>query len=190
MPTDRNLVKKEIATYASVLLEAARTAGKVFEVDAQLSDALSAVRSSMDLRNALEDMTFAPETRSAIVRELFSGFEPCLVSVLAVMAERGEIGLLSRVSEAYNLAAEDATKTAVVEITTAVALTDELRETIKKKLSAEFGGLDIVTRERVDKSIIGGIIMGAHGKRIDASIVSQLENARLALSTVPTGGEC
>jgi len=36
---------------------------------------------------------------------------------------------------------------------------------------------------------MGGIVMSAHGKRIDASIQSQLEQARVVLSTV-SGGEC
>ena len=82
-----------------------------------------------------------------------------------------------------------ATDTVVVDTTTVVALTDELREIIKKKLSADFKGKNIVLREHVDPSILGGIIMSAHGNRVDASIATQLENARRVLSTVPNGGE-
>lgn len=189
MPTNRNLIKAEVATYAKVLLQAAQAENKVFEVNAQLHEALSTIRGHMDLHDALEDASQAPETRSAIVKGVFKGYDEALVSVLALMAERGFIDRLSRVCEAYTDAAEEATDSVVVDVTTAVALTDELRETIKNKLSAQYGNKTIVLQEHVDKSILGGLIMSAHGKRIDASIVSQLERARLVLSTVPSGGD-
>ena len=189
MPTNRTLIKMEIATYANVLLEAAKNAGNVFEVNAQLVSALSIIRENMDLRSALEDMTFDAATRSGIVKEIFEDYDSSLVTMLALMAERGDIAQLARVCDVYNLAAEEDTKTMVVDVTTVVALTDELRETIKRKLSAENGGREIVLREHIDPAILGGIVMGAHGKRIDASVLSQLEVARGVLSTVPGGGE-
>ena len=189
MPTDRNLIKKEIATYAKALLEAAQGSDSVFAVEAQLAKALDVVRSHMKLKETLADSTLDGSVRSAIVQEVFADFDPALKAVLGLIAERGDMGLLSRISEEYTLAAEEATDTVVVDTTTVVALTDELREIIKKKLSADFKGKNIVLREHVDPSILGGIIMSAHGNRVDASIASQLENARRVLSTVPNGGE-
>ena len=50
-------------------------------------------------------------------------------------------------------------------------------------------GHEVILREKVDPSIIGGIIISTHGHRIDASIASQLETARTVLSAAPTGGE-
>ena len=44
-------------------------------------------------------------------------------------------------------------------------------------------------REHVNPSIIGGIVLSARGKRIDASVSAQLEKVRSALSSVKTGGE-
>jgi len=123
------------------------------------------------------------------VREVFREYDACLVAVLAVMAERGDMDLLSRVCEEYVSLAEEATGTVMVDVTTVVALTDELRAAIRKKLSAGFEGKDVVLREHIDRSILGGIVMSAHGKRIDASASTQLEQARVVLSTV-SGGEC
>ena len=73
-------------------------------------------------------------------------------------------------------------------VTTAVELTESLRESITKKLAADLGK-GVVLREKVDPAIIGGIVFSTHGQRIDASIASQLENARGVLSTAHTGGE-
>ncbi|MGN0035310.1 MAG: ATP synthase F1 subunit delta [Coriobacteriales bacterium] len=189
MPTNRNLIKAQVATYAEVLLEAARNEGRVFEINAQLEEALHTIRGSMELRDALRDSTIPAEARTKIVKGVFKDFDPALVNTLAVIVERDFVDNLSQVCEAYTLRAEEASGAVVVDVSTAVELTDELRETLKKKLSANFDGKDIVLQEHVDKSILGGIILSAHGKRIDASVTSQLERARLVLSTEPAGGE-
>lgn len=188
MPTDRNLTKREISTYAEILLAAAESEDTVFTVGTQLKEATTVVRGSIDLRTALDDMTLEGETRSSIARDVFREMDPAIVSTLGVMAERGDISLLSRVCEMYSDLSEEVLGSVVVDVTTAVELDDALRKTIVLKLAADLGK-DVLLSEHVDPSIIGGIVMSTHGKRIDASVVSQLENARVVLSTVPTGGE-
>ena len=73
--------------------------------------------------------------------------------------------------------------------TTAVPLDDALRRIITEKAEADLD-TNVVLRESVDKSILGGIIMSTNGKRIDASVASQLDHARNVLKTTTDGGEC
>ena len=68
----------------------------------------------------------------------------------------------------------------VVDVTTYVELDDHLREVITNKAAKDFG-TDIVLREHIDKTMLGGILMSANGKRLNASVRWQLENARNAL---------
>ncbi|WP_297182481.1 ATP synthase F1 subunit delta [uncultured Enorma sp.] len=191
MPTNRLVIKEEVATYASVMLDAANEAGgqdAVLEVRDQAEQVLGFMRTNMDLADALEHSGFTPEQRCAIARNVFEGFNPVLVEVLGVMAERGDIALLHRVLDAYEGQIEAKLNIAVVDVTTAVPLDDALRATITKKAEADLGRT-VVLRERVDKSILGGVIMNANGKRIDASVASQLENARNVLKLSTDGGE-
>ena len=53
-----------------------------------------------------------------------------------------------------------------------VELDDHLREVITKKAEADLG-TNVVLREHIDKSLLGGILMSANGKRIDASVLSR-----------------
>jgi F-type H+-transporting ATPase subunit delta len=62
-----------------------------------------------------------------------------------------------------------------------VELDDGLRDGIRKKYSAQFGK-GVLLREHTDPSLVGGIVLSAHGRRIDASVASQLESARVVLS--------
>ncbi len=188
MPKNRLITKSEISTYAEVLLDATKKSGTTFEVTGQLQDACSVMRSHPGLRDSLDDDTVPPENRSDVVREVFKDYDPSLVSVLAVMAERRDMELLSRVAEDFNDLAEEDLGAVILDVTTVVELDDALRKKIKEKFAAQFGK-DVMLREHIDPSILGGVILGAHGKRIDASVVTKLEDARVVLSSVKTGGE-
>jgi F-type H+-transporting ATPase subunit delta len=188
MPTDRNLLIKEAAVYAEVLLDAAKGEGIVFEVSGQLELLLSGTRASIELRTTLADEGIAAQARTAIVTEIFSGVSEIVLKVVNVMFERNDFALLARVSEKYLELAEAELNAIFVDVTTVIALDDQLRQGIKAKYSAQLGK-DILLFEHIDPSIVGGIVLSTHGRRIDASVISQLENARNVLSTVPSGGD-
>ena len=188
MPTDRALVQKESVTYATVLLEAAKASDVVFELGGQLEQVLKTVRGSIDLRTTLSDHTIDPSIRCAIVEEVFVGYDPALLSAVRVMVERDDVALLSKVNEAYINLAEEALGAVIIDVITVVKLDDALRTKIRTKYAAAFNK-EVLLREHVDPSIIGGIVLSTHGRRIDASVISQLETARVVLSTVTSGGE-
>lgn len=182
---------EKVATYARVMLDSAFQSGgqdAVMEVRDQAERVLHIVRANMDLSDAMADSSYTPEQKEGLVRNVFASCHPVLVEVLAVMAKRGDFALLSRVWESYGEQLERKLNVTVVDVTTVVALDDHLREVIVKKAEADLG-TKVVLREHIDKSLIGGILMSANGKRIDASVLSQLENARNVLKDT-TGGEC
>ena len=109
--------------------------------------------------------------------------------VLAVMAERGQADLLPRVFDAYRELLGDKLGICVVDVTTAVPLDDGLRQLITEKAEADLGRRAVL-RERIDASILGGIIMDVDGNYIDASMISQLNRARNVLKDTTDGGEC
>ena len=188
MRTSRALAKQIVATYAGVLYDAAADGNAVDEVATQIDAAVRLVRSHAPLRDAMLDDNVAGEQRATIAREVFDGLFPALVDTLAVMVERDNFDLLSSVAEQYGVVSEERRGVVSVDVTTAVVLTDALRHSITDKFSADLGR-KVALREKVDPAIIGGIVISTHGHRIDASIASQLESARLVLSTAPTGGE-
>ena len=192
MPTNRHVLKEKVAMYASVLLDGAYEAGgqdAVLEVRDQAERVMRIARSNMELSSSLEDSSYTPEQRNELARNVFAHCHPVLVDVLAVMAERGDFALLSRVWASYGEQLERKLNVTVVDVTTVVELDDHLREVIVKKTQADLG-TNVVLREHIDTSLLGGILMSANGKRIDASVLSQLENARNVLKLSTDGGEC
>ncbi len=192
MPNNRRIQKEKVAAYATVLVDSAYEAGgqdKVLEIRDQFERILSIVRSQMDLSNAMENSSYTPEQRKELAREVFAQADPILVEVLAVMAEREDFALLSRVWDSYQTELERKLDVVVVDVTTVVELDDHLREVIINKTQADLGH-NVVLREHIDKALLGGILMSVNGRRIDASVVSQLEHARNVLKDSTDGGEC
>ena len=174
MATNRLVVKEEVAVYASVLFDAAHTAGgqeAVLEVREQMGEIIRLMRADLELTQSLSNPDFT------------------LREVLAVMAERGQADLLPRVYDAYRELLGDKLGICVVDVTTAVPLDDGLRQLITEKAEADLGRRAVL-RERIDTSILGGIIMDVDGNYIDASMISQLNRARNVLKDTTDGGEC
>ncbi len=188
MPKDRMLIKREITTYAQVLVDAAKANGNILEVAGQLKEAQEAYLQFPQLREALNDETLPASAYAAVIEGVFKDFDDAVVKTLSVMAERHEMSLLHRFVSEYELLAEDALNMVILDVATVVELDDEMREAIKSKYAAQFGK-DVMLREHIDPSIVGGIVLGARGKRIDGSVATLLEQVRTALSSVKTGGE-
>ena len=192
MPNNRHLEQGKVLTYASVLLDSVYEAGgqdAVLEVRDQFESILKITRSNMDLAGALNDSSFEAAQRGQIARGTFAACNPALVEVLAVMAENGDFGLMTRAYNSYVEQLERKLNVSIVDVTTVVALDDHLREVITKKVEADLG-TKVVLREHIDKSLLGGILMTAGGKRIDASVATKLEAARTSLKETTDGGEC
>lgn len=115
-------------------------------------------------------------------------FSPEVLETLAAMQREDDLDLVAQVAKQYKeyLDAED--KTVSVTVTTAVPLDDDLREKVRAKAEADLKA-PVYLVERVDPSIIGGIMLEARGKRHDASVRVQLANIRKTLSSSFIGGE-
>lgn len=115
-------------------------------------------------------------------------FSPEVLETLAAMQREDDLDLVAQVAKQYKeyLDAED--KTVSVTVTTAVPMDDVLREKVRAKAEADLKA-PVYLVERVDPSIIGGIMLEARGKRHDASVRAQLANIRKTLSSSFIGGE-
>jgi len=183
MPTNRLIVKEQIATYTELLFTAAKNEGDaeyVLSVCGQAKGMAQAIRGNADFDSALKDPGYTPEQKAQLIKGVFSDAEPVLVNTVAVMAERGEIEYLPRVTAILEDRIADELNLIIVDVDTAVELDDHLRDLIKKKAETELGK-KAVLHERVDKSLLGGIILSTKDERLDASLVMQVEKTREAL---------
>lgn len=175
--------------YARALYELAVVSDAVGPVDEGLGIIVETVRGSVELRDALADDAVPAEKKRAALWDLFAGtVAPEAVAVAGAVVERGHVDLLGDVSRTFREVAEKESGVVVADVTTAVPLTDSLRESIVGKLSSSLGR-PVALRERVDEAIVGGVIIKIAGRVLDGSVSSQLDQMRVALTRTSQGGE-
>lgn len=91
-------------------------------------------------------------------------------------------------SKKYKEILDSEDETVSVTVTTSVPMDDNLREKVRSKVAADMQ-VPIYLVERVDPSILGGIVIEAYGKRFDASVRAQLANIRKTLASTFVGSE-
>lgn len=120
--------------------------------------------------------------------EVLNKLSPEMMDTLTVLFEQGEQGNIGDVLSAYKTLVETDETTIPVTITTAVPLDDELRAKISAQCEQDFG-VPVFLVEKVDPSILGGIVVEARNQRRDASVRTQLANIRSNLSSAFAGGD-
>lgn len=115
-------------------------------------------------------------------------FTPEVLETLTAMREDNDLDLVKDVAHQYKTLVDQDDKTVSVTVTTAVPMDDKLRGEVRAKMEKDLK-VPIYLVERVDPSIIGGIVIEERGNRYDASVKAQLVNIRKKLSTSFLGGE-
>jgi len=184
------MTTSEIArTYARVLFDLACAADAVDAADEGLRTVAGAVRGHIDLRNTLADAGVPAQKKREILREIFgAAIAPEVVLVVTLAVERGNTGVLDEMARVFGQIAEAERDVVVAEVTTALPLDDALRASITQKLVASLER-PVTLRERVDASIVGGVVIKVAGRVLDGSLASQLGAVRVALSAASQGGE-
>lgn len=115
-------------------------------------------------------------------------FSPEVLETLAAMRTEDDLNLVGDVARTYKEILDSEDKTVSVTVTTAVPLDDDLREKVIAKAEKDLNA-PVYLVERVDPSIIGGVVFEARGNRYDASVRAQLANIRKTLSSTFIGSD-
>ncbi len=135
-----------------------------------------------EIRLTLESPRVAPERKQRLLADSFAGrLTPDTLNLLNVMAQRGRLALLPDVLVWFDEIADRATGVRRYTVTTAAPLSDDQRAQLQQRLVASTGGQVILT-ERVDPSIMGGMVLRHEDVIADYSVRSRLEALRERLN--------
>jgi F-type H+-transporting ATPase subunit delta len=168
--------------YAQALLRAAKERGRLAEVRDEFADFVAALRESDELREFLRNPQIEPPTKRSVLEAVTDGGEELFRNFLLVLAEKNRVSELEEVYEEWErvLAAEE--RVLELELVTAVELTDEDAERIVAEIERAAGRKIEVTRQ-TDADLIGGLVIRAGSRQIDASVRGRLEQLRQELTT-------
>jgi len=167
--------------YAQALLEAVRDAGRIAEAREEFGDFVAALEGSEELRTFLRNPQVESRTKAEALSDLLGGADDAVRNLLFLLVEKGRIGEVENVHGEFErlLAAEE--RVLELDLITAVELSDEEAERIVGQIEQASGRRVSATRS-VDPDLIGGIIVQAGSRRIDASVRGRLNQLREELT--------
>lgn len=163
--------------YASALFSLARESG----TERELLDGLSYMQEIFS--DAPEYMDFLaspgiPKSERLATLDTLSGEIPEYASsFISLLCEHGAIRSFSECAKEYELLYTESIRLSRATVTSAVPLSEDEKEKLRKKLAAISGHsveLDCAT----DESLLGGAIVEMDGARYDGSLRHQLQNMK------------
>ncbi|BDC50230.1 ATP synthase subunit delta [Bryobacterales bacterium F-183] len=176
-----------IATrYAAALADSVTAAGTQVVGHAaaeQLRSVEAAVRENGSLRAIFQNPAVSKPRKRAVIGRLSDGLglSRQIKNFLFVTADRGRIGQLSEIREAFEEILDERLGFVRADISSATALDDGQRQRLEAQL-ARLAAKQIRPRYSVDPSLVGGVIARVGSTVYDGSVRGQLEVLRRRLT--------
>ena len=163
--------------YARALFEAAREAGRIDEVAADLAALAEAVEDVPELDAFLRNPQVEPTGKAEVLAQLTEGADELVRNFVRLVAEKGRGGELEAMNEELAALVAASQNRLTVELWTAHELSDEEAHSIVSTIEKASGRTVEATRA-VDPGLIGGIVLQVGSHRADGSVRGRLERLR------------
>jgi len=148
----------------------------------EIHDGLKTIKEVFDSSEQFKELLASPAIpegeRMKIVEDSFGGqVHEDLVAFLCIMTRKGHIRDIDECLEVFNDLYEEAARRSRAIVTSAVELDDETKEKLINKLQ-QVSGHVVEAEYRIDKSLIGGLVVEIDGRRIDGSLRKRLKEIK------------
>jgi F-type H+-transporting ATPase subunit delta len=162
--------------------KAGASGGQADQLLAELTDLAGVIAADADLAAFLGSPLVGAGERAAVLEKALRGrASDLLVDALLVINRKGRLALLTEIIAAYRAAVRELHGVVDVQVTSAVALTAARRKELIAAL-AKFTGKQPELAERVEPSILGGLVIEVGGEKIDSSLATQVRKVGAALA--------
>jgi len=172
---------KAAGRYAQSLLDLALEKGVVEDVKKDMELFIQTLAESHELDLLLQSPIIKPDLKQKSLAAIFgNAMGELSVRFFDIVTSKGREGILPAIARAYIELYESHNGIVRAEISSAVALTDDQRNSLKQSLSGL--GKTIVLTEKVDASLIGGLKIKVGDQRIDATLRKKLNEIKVDIS--------
>jgi F-type H+-transporting ATPase subunit delta len=176
--------------YAGVLFDVAESRGRSAGALTELQALAAAVGSSADLRDVFDNPAIAAPKKRAIADAIGAqlGVGDEVTRLLGVLAERDRLSAIPAIAAAFADRVNQARRVVEAEVVTAAPLTDDRRAALARALG-QAADCAVTIKERVDASIIGGVVARVGSLVFDGSVLRQVERLKERLVSAGAGGQ-
>ncbi|MEG2016823.1 MAG: F0F1 ATP synthase subunit delta [Clostridium sp.] len=164
--------------YALALYEACVEAGNVELVLQQLKEIVNEMDSNKDFLKVIKNPQISKFNKKRIFKELFeNSIERELMNFLLLTIDKERILYLREKYEQFKQIYLAANKIITAEVRSAIPLSNEERETLKLVLEKRYNKT-VMLKQKIDITLIGGVIIRIGDEIIDGSIKNRLVEFR------------
>jgi F-type H+-transporting ATPase subunit delta len=167
-----------VSTYAEALFGAAHGRDELEEVLSDLGEFVEVLHDSEELRLFFYGGQVPERQKRRALDGLTEGMKTSTTNFLKVLVDNGREEILEEVLARYEELVKEHLGRIEVEVTTAVELSEEQRDRLKKRLADVLEGREIILETNVDPDLIGGAVFRYGGRMMDGSIRGRLESLR------------
>ncbi len=175
----KNSNSSAVAAYAQAAIELA--GDQATELGGEIADLAQLVSQDPMLKAFMVDPSIRLEERWGVLQRAFKGSSsPLFLNLLGVMCQKNRLALIHEIAIAYSQLLDVKLNRVRVEVTVARNLDEQELRDVKDRVSASLGKTAMV-EQKIDDSIIGGLVLKVQGKVMDASVKAQLDAMRRQL---------
>ncbi len=170
--------------YAKSLVDLSIEQQQLESVYADMQYYTAACKANRDFVNLLQSPIVHADKKNAIIEEVgqLGNVSALTQSFTRLLVNKGREADLQLIAEAVVDQYNEIKGIHKVKLTTAVAVSDSIKETIKQQVQAAKNAGTIELETVIDESLIGGFVLEFDGKLVDLSILRDLKDIKKQFS--------
>lgn len=150
-------------------------------VDSQIKEELALLKELLseekDFFSLLDAPQLSKEERLKMAEDALGSFHPYVLNTVKLLVEGRKTASLSYLISQYEKMYNKAHNIAPVTAITAAPLSESQAESLKVGLEKQFGK-EIILTNKINPSVLGGVVLRTDGLQIDGSVKSRLEDIK------------
>jgi len=172
--------------YAKALFELSEESKSLDKTEKDLLSVHTLIERNNELNMVLKSSSLSRENQANLMEKILKKMKvsPLIIKFIGTLAINGRLNIVNNIIDEFlkKLAHERGELTA--EITTAVPITKAINKSIVKEISKLTKTKKIELNEKIDESLIGGLILRMGSTMIDSSIKTKLSTLKLIMKGV------
>lgn len=171
-----------IEPYAQALMSVGRSHDLSERIGDDVRLLLSLLESSEDLRQALANPFVTDVNKKAILQQILGeDIHNYTRNFLQMLVDRRRIVFLEGIAEQYLALLRQLNQTVLAEVTSAVPLSEEQQQAVRQKVQTMTEARQVDLATKIDRDLIGGVIIKVGSQVVDASLRGQLRRMGIRL---------
>lgn len=167
--------------YALALYEVAKEKGKVEEYIKEGKEIVDVLENNEEMQKILKHPEISTSRKKEIFTEIFKGkvYDDLMSFILLLIEKDRILYMRQKIQEMEKIHFQNQNKVEVI-VKTVISLNEEQKQELVVKLEKKYNKT-VVLKEKIDKSLIGGVYVRVGDDVIDGSIRSKFDEIKTAV---------